>query len=331
LSRKRSVRNNSCQQHAACLRSRCLSECRSRQPGSAPGPGSGVDRELTVRPGRGVERKSKQRLSHTGLSAGPVGLRNKEQTAPGEALVRFWRTRVRFPPPPRRGVCEPSSRHAAGRPRAARRSRAGRVPPSLAALPHVIVRWRSRRKQSCTTGSSGPPGTARAGSNRSASRCASPSPPCTVTSLIDCTWETGRGAMPRSSRDEGRLWRLTSLALASPLSAGRAAGVRTAPLAWRDAVLPIGNTVCFYGAHGQVMVSLPDDLLADLDRAVRVRRTTRSGLLAEAARRELQRRDPETLHAAFRRMEARAARYGVPTTADVEAERAERDQRDGST
>jgi len=29
-----------------------------------------------------------------------VGLRNKEQTAPGEALVRFWRTRVRFPPPP---------------------------------------------------------------------------------------------------------------------------------------------------------------------------------------------------------------------------------------
>ena len=183
LSRKRSVRNNSCQQHAACLRSRCLSECRSRQPGSAPGPGSGVDRELTVRPGRGVERKSKQRLSHTGLSAGPVGLRNKEQTAPGEALVRFWRTRVRFPPPPRRGVREPSSRHAAGRQRAARRSRAGRVPPSLAALPRVIVRWRSRRKQSCTTGSSGPPGTARAGSNRSASRCASPSPPCTVTSL----------------------------------------------------------------------------------------------------------------------------------------------------
>lgn len=76
----------------------------------------------------------------------------------------------------------------------------------------------------------------------------------------------------------------------------------------------------------KVMVSLPDDLLSALDRAARLRGTTRSGLLAEAARRELRRRDPEALRAAFARMEQRAARYGIPTGEDVRADRDERDR-----
>lgn len=78
----------------------------------------------------------------------------------------------------------------------------------------------------------------------------------------------------------------------------------------------------------KVMVSLPDDLLAEVDRAARVRRTTRSGLLAEAARRELRRRDPAVMQAAVERMRSRAAKYGMPTQADLDAEKAERDARD---
>lgn len=78
----------------------------------------------------------------------------------------------------------------------------------------------------------------------------------------------------------------------------------------------------------KVMVSLPDDLLAEVDRTARLRGTTRSGLLAQAARRELERRDPEAMRAAIARMEALAARHGWPTQADLEAEKKERDERD---
>jgi len=75
------------------------------------------------------------------------------------------------------------------------------------------------------------------------------------------------------------------------------------------------------------MVSLPDDLLSALDRAARLRGTTRSGLLAEAARRELRRRDPQAMRAAFARMETRGARLGIPTSEDVRADRDERARR----
>lgn len=78
----------------------------------------------------------------------------------------------------------------------------------------------------------------------------------------------------------------------------------------------------------KVMVSLPDDLLAEIDRVARTRGSTRSGLLADAARRELARRDPEALRAIMDRMKIRAAKYGVPTAADVRADRDERDRRD---
>jgi predicted transcriptional regulator len=78
----------------------------------------------------------------------------------------------------------------------------------------------------------------------------------------------------------------------------------------------------------KVMVSLPDDLLSAIDRSARHRGTTRSGLLAEAARRELQRRDPRAMQGAFARMEARGAEFGVPTSEDVRAERDERGDQD---
>lgn len=81
----------------------------------------------------------------------------------------------------------------------------------------------------------------------------------------------------------------------------------------------------------KVMVSLPDDLLAEVDRRARLRGTTRSGLLAEAARRELERRDPEAMRAAVSRMEVLAERYGWPTQTDLEAEKEERDERDART
>lgn len=76
------------------------------------------------------------------------------------------------------------------------------------------------------------------------------------------------------------------------------------------------------------MISLPDDLLAEVDQAARVRGTTRSGLLAEAARRELGRRDPETMRAAIERLRARAIKYGWPAQADLAAEKKARDERD---
>jgi hypothetical protein len=74
--------------------------------------------------------------------------------------------------------------------------------------------------------------------------------------------------------------------------------------------------------------SLPDDLLAEVDRTARLRGTTRSGLLVQAARRELHRRDPEAMRAALARMQTRAAKYGWPTHEDLLADKADRDERD---
>ncbi len=78
----------------------------------------------------------------------------------------------------------------------------------------------------------------------------------------------------------------------------------------------------------KVMVSLPDDLLAEVDRTARARGTTRSGLLAEAARREIDRRDAALMRAAIERLQSRATRCGWPTQADLEADKNERDERD---
>jgi metal-responsive CopG/Arc/MetJ family transcriptional regulator len=51
----------------------------------------------------------------------------------------------------------------------------------------------------------------------------------------------------------------------------------------------------------KVMVSLPEDLLEDLDREAARRGTSRSALLATAARRELEQQDPAELDAALDR------------------------------
>jgi len=55
----------------------------------------------------------------------------------------------------------------------------------------------------------------------------------------------------------------------------------------------------------KVMVSLPDELLRDLDEEARRRSMTRSALLAAAARRELARRDPVAVAEAIARSEER--------------------------
>ncbi|MHB8219071.1 MAG: ribbon-helix-helix protein, CopG family [Acidimicrobiales bacterium] len=55
----------------------------------------------------------------------------------------------------------------------------------------------------------------------------------------------------------------------------------------------------------KVMVSLPDELVRDIDEEARRRSMSRSALLAAAARRELARRDPRTVAEAIARSEER--------------------------
>src|SRR5258708_3242359 len=52
----------------------------------------------------------------------------------------------------------------------------------------------------------------------------------------------------------------------------------------------------------KVMISMPDDLLARVDTEAKRRATTRSGLLALAVTRELERRDPEAMDAPIARL-----------------------------
>lgn len=59
-----------------------------------------------------------------------------------------------------------------------------------------------------------------------------------------------------------------------------------------------------------MMVSLPDDLLARIDQEARRRSLSRSALLAAAACRELDRRDPEAMAEAVARSERRFLRAG---------------------
>jgi metal-responsive CopG/Arc/MetJ family transcriptional regulator len=75
----------------------------------------------------------------------------------------------------------------------------------------------------------------------------------------------------------------------------------------------------------KVMVSLPDDLLAAIDAEAVRRETSRSALLAVAARRELRRRDPGVVEAAIERSRKRLSGSGSFESADLV--RAERDRR----
>jgi hypothetical protein len=65
------------------------------------------------------------------------------------------------------------------------------------------------------------------------------------------------------------------------------------------------------------MVSLPDALLAELDAEATRRSTSRSALLATAARRELARRDPAQVAEAIARSERRFRDAGAFESADL--------------
>lgn len=67
----------------------------------------------------------------------------------------------------------------------------------------------------------------------------------------------------------------------------------------------------------KVMISLPEDLLRRLDSEARRRSMTRSGLLAAALQRELERRDPEEVAAAIARSEHRFRAAGPFDAADL--------------
>jgi len=75
----------------------------------------------------------------------------------------------------------------------------------------------------------------------------------------------------------------------------------------------------------KVMVSLPDDLLERVDAEAARRSTSRSALLAAAARRELARRDPEAVAAAIARSRERFRAAGDLDAAELV--RADRDSR----
>lgn len=72
------------------------------------------------------------------------------------------------------------------------------------------------------------------------------------------------------------------------------------------------------------MVSLPDDLLSDLDREAARRGVSRSALLATGARRELEQQDPAELDAALER--ARTAWRALGPFEAGDLVRAERDR-----
>ena len=76
------------------------------------------------------------------------------------------------------------------------------------------------------------------------------------------------------------------------------------------------------------MVSLPDDILARIDSEARRRATTRSGLLRDAALRELGRPDPKPVEDAVARSRARFAGAGRFDAAElIRAEREAHDRR----
>ena len=79
----------------------------------------------------------------------------------------------------------------------------------------------------------------------------------------------------------------------------------------------LGNTFGYTQSVSKVMVSLPEDLLAELDTEARRRSTSRSALLASAARRELARPNPEKVAAAIARSERRFSTAGTFDAADL--------------
>jgi len=75
----------------------------------------------------------------------------------------------------------------------------------------------------------------------------------------------------------------------------------------------------------KVMISLPDDLLRELDQEAHRRSMSRSALLAAAARRELARPEPAAIDEAVRRSERRFRAAG--SFESTELVRRNRDER----
>ncbi len=79
----------------------------------------------------------------------------------------------------------------------------------------------------------------------------------------------------------------------------------------------------------KVMISLPDEDLARIDAEAARRGTSRSGLMREAALRELDQRDPATVRLAIERTRSRVTQVsGSDIAAVLAAEKCERDERD---
>ena len=88
---------------------------------------------------------------------------------------------------------------------------------------------------------------------------------------------------------------------------------------------PYSNTPGYTVGMSKVMISLPEQLLAEIDAEAGRRSTSRSALLAAAARRELARRDSAEVAAAIARSERRFSSAGTFEASEVV--RTERDSR----
>jgi predicted transcriptional regulator len=76
-------------------------------------------------------------------------------------------------------------------------------------------------------------------------------------------------------------------------------------------------TASYTVGMSKVMISLPEDLLRRIDELARERATSRSAVIAAAARRELARRDPDAVAAAIARSEERFREAGRFESVDL--------------
>lgn len=80
---------------------------------------------------------------------------------------------------------------------------------------------------------------------------------------------------------------------------------------------PLSNTSGYNGSMSKVMVSLPEELLHEIDEEAHRRSISRSALLAAAARRELARPDRGAVDKATDRSERRFRPAGTFDAADL--------------
>lgn len=79
----------------------------------------------------------------------------------------------------------------------------------------------------------------------------------------------------------------------------------------------------------KVLITMPDTLLADIDRAAQARGVSRSRFLREAAARELRQPEARAIEAALRQGQAALAGVGVfDSASEIAAQRREHDTRD---